>query len=125
MNYKIAIIKMGRLDKFTQRHIIVSTPTDCFTLSRHKEGDTSLWSGGLTVEEGEQLVLAYKNDPHFFGRVRKRLYEENECEGCSERGLYTYESFKEMLEPFGLEEKYIRLLFEAICKNDAEMIIEN
>ena len=125
MNYKIAIIKMGRIDKIEQRLIIVSTPTDCFTLSRYKGGDISLWSEGLTPEEGKDLVLAYKCDPHSFGRLKNKLFEENECEGFSERGLYTYDEFREMLKPFSLEEKYIKLLFEAVYKNDTELIIEN
>ncbi len=81
------------------REIIVSTPDNCYVFFRQKNNMVSFWKDGLTSSGGRQLVnnrisLALPK----FGKLKNDLFREHVNEGCSECGVYTYESFEELLK---------------------------
>ncbi len=103
MDNNIYMITIGQS---TSRQVLISAPKYAIVLFRHEDNELSIWSEGLTAEEGRELVLKYKkgNVGVHFGKAYRKMLREHQTEGFSERGTYDRKGFINLLSEFGLDE---------------------
>lgn len=86
------------------RKVLVSSEAYCFMLFWHRANDISIWSDGLSIREGKDLVDIFERSGVVsYNKLLKTLMHEYENLGWSERGAYTIESFTELLSEINEE----------------------
>lgn len=102
-----------------KRELIVSTPTDCFTICKEKEyGDViGIWIDGLTSEDGRTLATVNKYmSPVIFKNVWRNYFEAHCNEGASTSDDFTEKSFIQELISYklkGCDERVAKIIWNA------------
>lgn len=97
----------------------------CFWLFREEQSHYGMWFDGVSVEEGKQLVEAFKGSKNSaFGRLKNKLVEEHVTDGWSESGIYTPNRLSETLKEYDSAlSEHVETILKKVYENKSELII--